>query len=599
MDAVRLKHYNKGMSTQNKVSKTALGASLLAFTAFVIYILYINKEVLYTAHDRSEFMVGTPFFDTMMSKPFGLMQYVGAWLTQFMYKPLVGAGVLCAIWALSFVVGIKAFRLRGSAVALMLLPVAFLLTSMVDMGYWIYFLTIRGYWFSQSVGYLAMLLLLWVARCTPRRWHVVWYLAGICLYPVLGWFALLFVVCLALSDRMGWSELLGLILLLFTANMWRALLYSDVKLDTVMMAGLPRFENPSDATPYLSAPFWLLGACSILAVLCSRHCTKWLDHNVARWLVPVTCAGAGMVFTCSMMYQDSNYIDEMRMVRSAEDDDWEEILDIYADVPEPTASMVMLKNVALMNEGGLLNHSFELGNSVSNIYNPDSLHISFLEIASPLAYYNYGLLNEGFRLAFECGEQAGFSPFYLKLLCRCAYANGETPLVERYLAMLHGMPYYREWQPAPVNDKIRELQECYPDELTGVENSYSYIVNSISLWYTADSKVASEQALFFSMLRSDSRRFWKSLRKYVKMHQGEDFPKHAQEAYIMYMDKAPEEKRMMMPVSEDIYERYQEFWTAIEAMLRSGVNQQDIPEKMREVFGDTYWYYNVFGRKIY
>ena len=146
------------MNKINKLSGAILYVSILAFISFAVYILYINQEVFYTAHDRSEFIFGTPFFHTLMSKPFGLMQYVGAWLTQFFYNPALGSGMLVAIWALIFVVGAKAFRLQGSASALMLLPVACLLTSVVDLGYWIYVSTIRGYWFSQSVGYLVVLL---------------------------------------------------------------------------------------------------------------------------------------------------------------------------------------------------------------------------------------------------------------------------------------------------------------------------------------------------------------------------------------------------------------------------------------------------------
>ena len=190
----------------NKATAIFLYVSLLAIISFVIYLLYINQEVLYTAHDRSEFIVGAPFFHTIVSKPFGLMQYAGAWLTQLFYHPGLGACLLVAIWALIFLVGAKAFRLQGAAAALMLLPIACLLTSIVDLGYWIYIFSIRGYWFSQSVGYLAMLLLLWAARCTPRRWHLAWYLLGFCIYPVLGWFALLFMLCLMLCDRPSWAS---------------------------------------------------------------------------------------------------------------------------------------------------------------------------------------------------------------------------------------------------------------------------------------------------------------------------------------------------------------------------------------------------------
>ena len=579
------------MNTNTQVKKSILYVSLLAFMSFVIFILYINKEVLYTANERSEFFVGAPFLNIMLSKPFGLMQYVGAWLTQYFYEPVVGAGILYVIWVLIFLVGKAAFRLRGSATALMLLPISFLLTSVVDLGYWIYVFPFRGYWFSQSVAYLVMLLLLCMARYTPRKWHLVWYLVGICLYPVLGWFALLFVICLALADKISWREWLGIALLLFTANIWRALLYSGVKLDDVMMAGFPHLVNPSDESKYLSIPFWLLGASSLLIAPYGRYCTKWF--------VPVLCLFVGMVFTWSFMFQDKNYIDEMRMERSAEADNWKEVLDIYEASSSPTLSMVALKNVALMNEGGLLDRSFKMnGNDGANIYNPDSLQVSFLEIASPVVYYNYGMLNEGFRLAFECGEQSGFSPFYIKMLCRCAFANGEDALVERYTTLLHGHPYYTDWQPAPVSDKVRELHGAYPDELSGIESSYSYIVSSLCFWNEVDSKVASEQALFYSMIRCDAQCFWKSLRKYVKMHQNEEFPLHAQEAYIIFMDRAPEEKRMMMPVSQAVYDRYQDFWDNLESLVRSGTEQKKIPEIMREGFGDTYWYFNIFGRKF-
>jgi hypothetical protein len=209
------------------------------------------------------------------------------------------------------------------------------------------------------------------------------------------------------------------------------------------------------------------------------------------------------------------------------------------------------------------------------------------------------MINEAIRLSFENAIQAGFSPFYLKMLSRCALAKGDKQLVERYTTILHHRPFYGDWQPAPVTTTIKELEKCYPDEITGVENSDSYIVNSISYWYESDSKVASEQALFYAMMRCDSRRFWPALRKYVKLHMEEEFPLHAMEAYILYMDKAPEEKRMMLPVEQSVYERYKQFWATLERKAKPGMAIETIGEEMRKDFGDTYWWYNIFGRKIF
>ena len=578
------------MNTKNKISSIVLYVSLLAFISFVVYILYINQEVFYTAHDRSEFIYGAPFFHTLLSKPFGLMQYAGAWLTQLFCRPAFGSAVLAAIWVLIFLVGIKAFRLKPSASALMLLPVACLLTSVVDLGYWIYVSTIRGYWFSQSVGYLIMLLLLWAARCTPRKWHLVWYLIGVCLYPVLGWFALLFVLCLAVAEKPTWREFFAIVLLIFTAGIWHTQYYSNLRADAVVMAGLPRFITPSDNTPHLTYPFWALGIVSVLIPLYGK--------NLKYWFVPALSAVAGIIFTCSLMYHDQNYIDEMRMVRYAEDDNWKEVLQIAEGNQKPTSTMLFLRNIALMNEGGLLDRSFKLGNSSYPLHNPDSVHSSLFDIASPLVYYNYGMTNEAIRLDFENAIQAGFSPFYLKMLARCGVAMGDKELVERYTTLLHQMPFYGDWQPAPVTEKIKELEKAYPDEITGVENSDSYIVNGISLWYESDSKVASEQALLYAMMRCDSRRYWAALRNYVKLHLDETFPLHAMEAYILYMDKAPEEKRMMLPVEKSVYERYKQFWATLESHAKPGMTIEEVGEMMRAEYGDTYWWYNIFGRKI-
>ena len=137
------------------------------------------------------------------------------------------------------------------------------------------------------------------------------------------------------------------------------------------------------------------------------------------------------------MYYDQNYIDEMRMVRYASDDNWKEVLSMAEKTKRPTRTMVFIKNIALMNEGGLLDRSFKLGNDGENLNNPDSLHVSLLDIASPLVYYNYGMMNEAIRLSYENGIQAGMSPFYLKMLSRCAQATGEKQLQERYTSMLN------------------------------------------------------------------------------------------------------------------------------------------------------------------
>ena len=63
------------------------------------------------------------------------------------------------------------------------------------------------------------------------------------------------------------------------------------------------------------------------------------------------------------------------------------------------------------------------------------------------------------------------------------------------------------------------------------------------------------------------------------------------------MDKAPEEKRMMLPVERSVYERYKQFWATLESIAKPGMTIVEVGEQMREAYGDTYWWYNIFGRK--
>ena len=70
------------------------------------------------------------------------------------------------------------------------------------------------------------------------------------------------------------------------------------------------------------------------------------------------------------------------------------------------------------------------------------------------------------------------------------------------------------------------------------------------------------------------------------------------EAYILFMDKAPEEKRMMLPVEQSVYDRYKRFWKTLESIAKPGMTINHVGEEMREEYGDTYWWFNIFGRKF-
>ncbi len=54
---------------------------------------------------------------------------------------------------------------------------------------------------------------------------------------------------------------------------------------------------------------------------------------------------------------------------------------------------------------------------------------------------------------------------------------------------------------------------------------------------------------------------------------------------------------MMIPIEEEIYDRYKQFNKALTEHVKPGKTIGEAAKEMRDEWGDTYWYYNIFGRQ--
>lgn len=599
------------MNKQKLTSLIGPVAALVAFIAYAVYILIgIYPDVLYTAQDRNFYVGGSVFFNDTISRPFGLFQYVGAYLTQFFYYPALGAGMLIAIWVAIVLVGIKAFRLKGAWCSLMILPASCLLAATVDLGYWVYCLIIPGYWFSQSLGFLCILLLLWAADATSRRYRALWYfIIGFLGFPAFGWLSYLFAICLFLQQvRKGsfpsWKDALGLILTAVAPLVFHAIIYKSISLLQVYIAGFPYFKTFTDESTRPLFPFLVLIAIFLVLSLSgilekAKISSKYLSKTVAI-VMPVLIAVVSFYGVWKVMFHDDNYIYEMQMNRATLDDDWKGVISIAEKTKHPSRTMVVLKNIALMNTGQLGERSFELGNSGLEINNPDSLNLSIMQIASPTIYYNYGKINYAMRWCMEFAVSYGFSPYYYKVLARCAEATGEKHLAERYKDRLHSMQFYADWQPKPATPVVKELQELFPDLLDDdTNNCERYLINTFSQSRNVSSKLLTELSLFYAIIIRNHNRFWQSFCDYMVHRNGKQIPIQYQEAYCLFNDKAPTNIPFKVDIQPEVIERYKAFWDT----GNSSVKYYDTPETlgayMEEDWGKTYWWFNAFGRNAY
>ena len=123
----------------------------------------------------------------------GLLTYLGTFFTQFLAIPWLGVLMLCGWWYLLMWLTRRTFRIPHRWSVLMLIPIALILITIVDMGYWVYLLKLRGHFFVTTLGVTSVVALLWAFRSLPSRWglrSVFIVLTCIAGYPLLGIYGL-------------------------------------------------------------------------------------------------------------------------------------------------------------------------------------------------------------------------------------------------------------------------------------------------------------------------------------------------------------------------------------------------------------------------
>lgn len=113
--------------------------------------------------------------------------------TEYFYHPWLGTLILCLWWLLLMWLVKRAFRIADRWSVLTLIPVALIMVTIVDMGYWIYLLKLPGHVFVTTIGTTIVAALLWGFRCLPSKYGIrTAYIVATAVigYPLLGIYAL-------------------------------------------------------------------------------------------------------------------------------------------------------------------------------------------------------------------------------------------------------------------------------------------------------------------------------------------------------------------------------------------------------------------------
>lgn len=616
---------------------------LLGGVIFCVIALFqligLNSDYLFAVQEQSLFLEGWDFFAETFSVPGGVVAWMGCYLTQMFYYPALGSIILVALWMVCYAVMLRVFRIGRMWSPIMLIPLFALLASVTGLGYWLYYMKMEGYWFSETLMLLFILLGYGGYKTLNKRtkrafiacliYIALWTVFG---YPLFGWNALLGALMMGVDEIVrGYREsgiksvwipsiyvaaVIGIVPLCWYYG------FSQMRLADAWLCGFPLFEAGTYTSWIMSAPFIIVALAMVVFTTLSSYTetTRPTDNasengTVKQLILSLLLVGLSAVMACQANVSDYNYHAELRMYRHTENGDWKEVMkEMRQWEGTPTRQMVMLKNIALMNTGNLGTHMFRFDNGGQYPFQRDSLVIHLTQTAAPMIYYQYGKFNYATRWAIENGVEYGFNVGSLKLLAKCALLNGEYDVAEKYISQLKKTTFHRQEaekleqfrQSPALMDKEpafrvpKELNKHMGNTLDS-DNGFCemYILHNFSKTMNIDSKLLQEVTLSYALVSKDIQLFWPRFFQYATLHNGEEMPLHYQEAAYLYGNLEKNVNINNMPFDkEKVINRYAKFNQTVQGHLKRGLNTRQIGEICKASYGDTFWWFYFFCNDV-
>lgn len=582
----------------------------------------MNYSYLYAVQEHSLFISGHTFMMEKLSVPGGLLEWIGCYCTQFFYYPWLGSAMLIIIWLTSLCVTAKTFHLNGIGFCIGLIPICALLCSIIDLGYWLYYINNLGYWFSESIGYLILIISVFVfsklVEKTHRlqegeeRWRDIFYLGcssgflvvwSILGYIAFGWWGLLGSLVMGIketSTKPSPCVSLWILPSLACVCVVPSILYqfyTHFRFDHAWFVGFPIFQQGNFVDWKLSVPFFVIIAFVLTMAIISRwHCMEnsICKKKSARFVTLCVFLGICIIIPLNCNFSDENYHSELRLYRAVEECRWQDVIDEFEEHQDsPTQQMVMCKNLALINLGLLGEKMFALNNN-GVVPNSGKLKVSMIVTAGSLLYYYNGLVNYAYRWAIENEVKHGLSVKQLKMLARCAVWKDEVALAMKYITMLRSTTFYKKW--AKQREKMianisdyrdnPEYNAVSPLEISGdgeldIDNGQcmEYIISNYA-YLIPQNLIQCEVAVCYAMMLKDDELIKYQLENYYSRHSIENVPKHILEIVDIY--------------NENHTVGYQKFILDYQTKLGKGHTLGEVGKTLKPLYRTTYWWYYYF-----
>ena len=417
-----------------------------------VLLVVFESDYLYRVQEQNLFLHTPLFFEQKMVTAGGLLTWTGAYLTQFLYYPMLGAGLLCLFWAFLIWLLKRTFRLSPQQMVVTLVPVACLLIADTCLGYWIFYLKLRGYFFDATIGTIVAVGLAWAYRSLPQKTYLrtAFVPFATCVsYIFFGFYGLWATMLMA---TMAWcfdsprptDSLIAVVSMVAVPFVCYYTLFHQTNIVNIFWVGLPVFATSQGSHPAYYLPYMVLVASTMMMAVASQRSLSLNDYLKHPSLWKGVCGLFIVIAVVLFWYKDDNLHRELSMMRNIERQDWQQVLvKAKGAKGEPTRAMCIMQNLALFRLGlpaeDML--SFPKGAKHPNAPFP----VRMVHTYGKLLYLQYGVPNYCYRWCMEDGVEYGWTAATLKLMVKCSLLNGETTAAQRLLNLLKKTDFHRSW----------------------------------------------------------------------------------------------------------------------------------------------------------
>ena len=611
-------------------SNAYIVAWLVALLAVAVVLLLFESDQLWKIQERNLFLCSTLFLKEQLVVPGGLLTWIGMWFTQFLYYPWLGVLMLCVWWLLLMGLIKRTFRIANRWAILMLIPVALLLLTNMELGYWIYMLKLRGHFFISTIGTTAVVALLWGFRCIPNKYYlraVYIFLTAALGYPLMGIYGLVAALLMGIwSWKLSSTRTETVITCIVSVLSVIAIplfcyryVYYQVNLANVYWAELPLFYITENHPTYY-IPYYLMGLFFlILTVTYKEGCQVVPIHQQskkgknAKNLYYLLCQAVIAILLVAGVYtfwmKDENFHHELVMQHCISQQNWTGVLqEAITQKDEPTRAIVMMRNLALSRLGTQGGQMFLYKNGSKAYAAPFNMYLML--VAGSLIYYQYGMLNYCNRLCMEMGVEFGFRVEDYQLLSNCAILENDQPLARKYIEILKQTLFYRDWAEQAEallghSERIAKNPELEPithmlhyDNVLGSDegNTERFLMRMLARSTYKEDPIFQEQTLLATLWTKDIKQFWYHFYDYVDLHPNAPMPRYYQEAAYLYGKIEGRGDLDKMPFDADVKESFERFAAA--ATNYDGKNVEEGRQGLSPFFADTYYYDYYMMRQL-